>query len=220
MNTQRDAAHVVVFSCWPRSLDRAVHTCGDGPQRQATERAGWRRAARTHWRRAARTRARLPVSPDFQPAGTRAGVPRSRSNSPFAAHGRRALGRGREFVRSTASRSSSNQTNAKPGGLRATHASLIWPKSRKKSRRSRASASGGRFPTKTCTRSPSVSVLGLFDRPDEPPARREQRFCSSLRLHSALSRRPAPRPAPPPAKGSPSFPCDCRPCSKSCRGWR
>lgn len=51
---------------------------------------------------------------------------------------------------STASRSSSNHTNPKPGGLRATHASLIWPKSRKKSRRSRASASGGRFPTKTC----------------------------------------------------------------------
>ncbi len=67
-----------------------------------------------------------------------------------AAHGRRALGRGREAVRSTASRSSSNHTNPKPGGLRATHASLIVPKSRKKSRRSRASASGGKFPTKTC----------------------------------------------------------------------
>ena len=52
---------------------------------------------------------------------------------------------------STASRSSSNHTNPKPGGLRATQASLIWPKSRKKSRRSRASASGGKLPTKTCT---------------------------------------------------------------------
>ena len=51
---------------------------------------------------------------------------------------------------STASRSSSNHTNPKPGGLRATQASLIWPKSRKKSRRSRASASGGKLPTKTC----------------------------------------------------------------------
>ena len=50
----------------------------------------------------------------------------------------------------TASRSSSNHTKPKPGGLRATHASLIWPKSRKKSRRSRASASGGKLPTNTC----------------------------------------------------------------------
>jgi hypothetical protein len=33
MNTQRDTAHFVVSSCWKLSLDRAVHTCGDGTQR-------------------------------------------------------------------------------------------------------------------------------------------------------------------------------------------
>ena len=49
----------------------------------------------------------------------------------------------------TASRSSSNQTNPKPGGFLATQASLTVPYSRKKSRRSLPSASGGRFPMKT-----------------------------------------------------------------------
>eukprot|EP00960_Hanusia_phi_P048565 759030-Hanusia_phi.AAC.3 len=49
----------------------------------------------------------------------------------------------------TASLSSSNQTNPKPGGFRATHASLRVPKPRKKSRRSLLSAWAGRFPTNT-----------------------------------------------------------------------
>lgn len=38
MNTQQDAAHVIVSSCWTRSLHRAVHSCGDGPQRRRAAR--------------------------------------------------------------------------------------------------------------------------------------------------------------------------------------
>ena len=67
----------------------------------------------------------------------------------------------------TASRSSSNHTKPKPGGLRATHASLIWPKSRKKSRRSRASASGGKLPTNTWQRGSQAKQRLLTSRRGE-----------------------------------------------------
>ena len=67
METQRDAAHVVVSSCWTRSQHRAVHTCGDGPQWRASDRAR-RLEARSTYALEARstdegTTSRIPRSP-------------------------------------------------------------------------------------------------------------------------------------------------------------